>query len=102
MQTRTKTTSLRLWVRFSERGKCTKRATDVTLTRSNMRSAHRVVGRIRTAQSDASDGGTPSHSAQWLLQLFGGGHMPRGSKAAYTQKQKRQAEHIEEGYEQRG
>ena len=28
--------------------------------------------------------------------------MPRGSKAAYTQKQKRQAEHIEEGYEQRG
>ena len=28
--------------------------------------------------------------------------MPRGSKAAYTAKQKRQAEHIEEGYEQRG
>lgn len=28
--------------------------------------------------------------------------MPRGSKAAYTSKQKRQAEHIEEGYERRG
>ena len=28
--------------------------------------------------------------------------MARGSKAAYTNKQKRQAEHIEEGYEQRG
>src|SRR2546426_11610902 len=28
--------------------------------------------------------------------------MPRGSKAKYTEKQKRQAEHIEEGYEQRG
>jgi plasmid stabilization system protein ParE len=28
--------------------------------------------------------------------------MPRGSKAAYTSKQKRQAEHIEEGYEKRG
>jgi hypothetical protein len=28
--------------------------------------------------------------------------MPTGSKAAYTEKQKRQAEHIEEGYEQRG
>ena len=28
--------------------------------------------------------------------------MPRGSKDAYTDKQKRQAEHIEEGYEQRG
>jgi plasmid stabilization system protein ParE len=28
--------------------------------------------------------------------------MPRGSKAAYTGKQKRQAEHIEEGYEKRG
>ncbi|MFN2498908.1 MAG: plasmid stabilization protein [Pyrinomonadaceae bacterium] len=28
--------------------------------------------------------------------------MPRGDKGAYTDKQKRQAEHIEEGYEQRG
>jgi len=28
--------------------------------------------------------------------------MPRGSKASYTDKQKRQAEHIEEGYEKRG
>jgi len=28
--------------------------------------------------------------------------MPRGAKGAYTDKQKRQAEHIEEGYEKRG
>jgi hypothetical protein len=28
--------------------------------------------------------------------------MARGSKARYTDKQKRQAEHIEEGYEERG
>ena len=28
--------------------------------------------------------------------------MPRGDKSAYTDKQKRQAEHIEEGYERRG
>src|ERR671926_1251587 len=28
--------------------------------------------------------------------------MPRGEKSKYTDKQKRQAEHIEEGYEQRG
>jgi plasmid stabilization system protein ParE len=28
--------------------------------------------------------------------------MPRGSKAKYTSKQKRMAEHIEEGYEKRG
>jgi plasmid stabilization system protein ParE len=28
--------------------------------------------------------------------------MPRGDKSKYTSKQKRQAEHIEEGYEQRG
>lgn len=27
---------------------------------------------------------------------------PRGDKSAYTDKQKRQAEHIEEGYEERG
>jgi hypothetical protein len=28
--------------------------------------------------------------------------MPRGSKSKYTEKQKRQAEHIEEGYTERG
>jgi hypothetical protein len=28
--------------------------------------------------------------------------MPRGDKSAYTDKQKRKAAHIEEGYEQRG
>jgi plasmid stabilization system protein ParE len=28
--------------------------------------------------------------------------MPRGDKSSYTKKQRRQAEHIEEGYEKRG
>lgn len=28
--------------------------------------------------------------------------MPQGDKSAYTDKQKRQAEHIEESYEERG
>jgi plasmid stabilization system protein ParE len=28
--------------------------------------------------------------------------MPQGDKSAYSAKQKRQAEHIEEGYEKRG
>ena len=28
--------------------------------------------------------------------------MPRGSKSKYTSKQKRKAEHIEEGYEKKG
>jgi hypothetical protein len=28
--------------------------------------------------------------------------MPRGDKSSYTGKQKRKAEHIEEGYEKRG
>ena len=28
--------------------------------------------------------------------------MPRGDKSSYTNKQKRQAEHIEEGYENQG
>ncbi|HEV8607309.1 MAG TPA: hypothetical protein VGQ99_18375 [Tepidisphaeraceae bacterium] len=28
--------------------------------------------------------------------------MPRGDKSSYSSKQKRQAEHIEEGYERRG
>jgi plasmid stabilization system protein ParE len=31
-----------------------------------------------------------------------GCEMPRGDKSKYTEKQKRQAEHIEEGYEKRG
>jgi hypothetical protein len=31
-----------------------------------------------------------------------GGKMPRGDKSKYTDKEKRQAEHIEEGYEKRG
>src|SRR5678816_2984507 len=30
------------------------------------------------------------------------GPMPRGDKSKYTSKEKRQAEHIEEGYEERG
>ncbi|MDO1451172.1 hypothetical protein Q0590_33165 [Rhodocytophaga aerolata] len=28
--------------------------------------------------------------------------MPQGDKSSYTEKQKRQAEHIEESYEQKG
>lgn len=31
-----------------------------------------------------------------------GDTMPRGSKSKYTDKQKRQAEHIEEGYKKKG
>src|SRR5437588_1443699 len=31
-----------------------------------------------------------------------GGTMPRGDKSKYTEKEKRQADHIEEGYESRG
>jgi plasmid stabilization system protein ParE len=34
--------------------------------------------------------------------LKGESLMPRGEKTKYTEKQKRQAEHIEEGYEKRG
>jgi hypothetical protein len=33
---------------------------------------------------------------------FGGLKMPRGDKDKYTEKEKRQARHIEEGYEKRG
>jgi hypothetical protein len=34
--------------------------------------------------------------------MEGGKTMPRGDRSAYTGKQKRQAEHIEEGYKHRG
>lgn len=36
------------------------------------------------------------------LPFFRESIMPRGDKSSYTSKQKRQAEHIEEGYEKRG
>jgi plasmid stabilization system protein ParE len=35
-------------------------------------------------------------------QLLMEGVMPRGDKSKYTDRQKRKAEHIEEGYEERG
>jgi plasmid stabilization system protein ParE len=38
---------------------------------------------------------------QWLMQPKES-NMPRGDKSAYSDKQKRKAEHIEEGYEDRG
>jgi len=37
-------------------------------------------------------------SVTWLKEPI----MPRGDKSSYTNKQKRKAEHIEEGYEKRG
>jgi len=37
-----------------------------------------------------------------LAQNKEGPKMPRGDKSKYTDKQKRQAEHIEEGYEDKG
>src|SRR5271155_1025367 len=37
---------------------------------------------------------TPAHHGEEI--------MPRGDKSKYTDKQKRKAEHIEEGYEERG
>jgi hypothetical protein len=37
-----------------------------------------------------------------MNQLQPGGKMPQGDKSSYTSKQKRKAEHIEEGYEKRG
>src|SRR6059058_1600012 len=46
-----------------------------------------------------------SASVRRLQQSFSshsGGEMPRGDKSKYTDKEKRQAEHIETGYEQRG
>jgi hypothetical protein len=37
-----------------------------------------------------------------IAQLSTEEHMPRGDKSSYTSKQKRMAQHIEEGYEKRG
>jgi hypothetical protein len=39
------------------------------------------------------------HDNIWIIQEA---DVPRGDKSKYTDKEKRQAEHIEEGYEKRG
>jgi plasmid stabilization system protein ParE len=41
-------------------------------------------------------------SATFFQRTLQGGSMPQGDKSKYTDKQKRKAEHIEEGYEERG
>jgi hypothetical protein len=43
-----------------------------------------------------------AHSLLAVHRLFQEVVMPRGDKSKYSSKQKRQAEHIEEGYEKRG
>jgi plasmid stabilization system protein ParE len=43
----------------------------------------------------------PNDEATGRIEL-GKNFMPRGDKSSYTDKQKRMAEHIEEGYEKRG
>lgn len=50
--------------------------------------------------SDAHLRRLPDSRREGLAAKFG--IMPRGSKAAYTDKQKRKAAHIEDGYRQRG
>jgi hypothetical protein len=46
--------------------------------------------------------GTALRSAGYSFTTTQETTMPRGDKSAYTGKQKRKAEHIEEGYEKRG
>jgi plasmid stabilization system protein ParE len=46
--------------------------------------------------------GAAVHHLQLSNAIKPGGKMPRGDKSKYTDKEKRQAEHIEEGYEKRG
>lgn len=41
-------------------------------------------------------------SSTFMLNLEKEGVMPQGDKSAYTDKQKRQAEHIENSYEKKG
>jgi hypothetical protein len=55
-------------------------------------------------QAGSAAAGTMAASMNFRIQHQRAGEtaMPRGDKAAYTDKQKRKAEHIEEGYESRG
>jgi len=51
------------------------------------------------AGSGISAAAKQEHSTSLRQEIF---PMPRGDKSAYTDRQKRKAEHIEEGYEKRG
>ncbi len=42
------------------------------------------------------------HQLRQTRNFLEGDCMPKGDKSSYTSKQKRKAEHIEEGYEKRG
>jgi len=53
---------------------------------------------LRFQQSTRKDGSVSIR----LRHTQAGGSIPRGDKSSYSSKQKRQAEHIEEGYEKRG
>lgn len=46
--------------------------------------------------------GQPPNTLRQSINPQAGTLMPRGDKDSYTSKQKRKAEHIEEGYEDRG
>jgi hypothetical protein len=46
--------------------------------------------------------GDPGVGSLSVASTQGGVEMPRGDKSSYTSKQKRKAEHIEEGYEKKG
>jgi plasmid stabilization system protein ParE len=54
---------------------------------------------VATNSENCQSDGTPSATTK---KHSPGGKMPRGDKSKYTDNEKRQAEHIEEGYEKRG
>jgi hypothetical protein len=57
---------------------------------------------VRRTDVEVEQEQAPQKSSLRSTLLQEGSEMPRGDKSKYTDKQKRQAEHIEEGYEQRG
>src|SRR5512146_1039280 len=64
----------------------------------------RVDGTSGTARADARRGQGSGVRGQcsWIQRILKEEEMPRGDKSSYTDKQKRQARHIEQGYEGRG
>lgn len=57
---------------------------------------------VELAHCDTSHGPGPVTASMFRRVLIMGVKMPRGDKSSYTAKQRRQARHIEEGYEDRG
>src|SRR6188768_1517584 len=77
-------------------------ARDLADTAQASEASRRAQPRLRRGLTTAPHNASVAPGTPVANEMNGGALMPRGDKRHYTDKQKRQAEHIEKGYEERG